>query len=194
MQAAAIGFRAKTGRAIAVVLSITDGVPEFILRREVHLSNPKIAATFQPHHQVMELPWHEARRAVWPAERSIEKIARSVIGDLARELKRDGFEIKAVGAVGSPDRDLAKIGNFHIRAHAAEGILFRRALESAAEKLELPWRSFSDRDLLQTGGAQLHLADRDVDSILKTMGKAAGTPWRADERMAAIAAWLALSA
>src|SRR5262245_31668275 len=145
---ASIGFRSKTGKAIAVALSAGKNTPEFIGRWEVLLHDPAVPETGMPHHQVMELPWPEAQRAVRPYERNIEKIAVSVLKQLAGELRRSGFEIASVGVTGSPDRDLAKIGNFHIRAHAAEGILFRHVIEIAAEKQKLPWHSFSDRDLI----------------------------------------------
>jgi len=76
--------------------------------------------------------------------------------------------------------DLGRIGNEHIRAHAAEGVLFRRVLEVAAERNGVVCRGFSDKEL----GAP--------NAKIKALGKKAGPPWRADERAAAMAAWLAL--
>jgi hypothetical protein len=52
---------------------------------------------------------------------------------LIEELKSQSIKVSGVGIVGAPDRDLARIGNFHIRAHAAEGVLFRKVLNVAAE-------------------------------------------------------------
>src|SRR5262249_45931417 len=95
-----------------------------------------------------------------------------------------GFVVSAVGVVGSPDRKLEKIGNSHIRAHAAEGILFRRVLEIAANEQGLKWRSFSDR--------AFELESLKWKTTLAPLGPAAGKPWRVDERLAAAAACLAL--
>jgi hypothetical protein len=137
MKTATIGFRAKTGKAVAIALAGGRKEPEFIGRWNVLLHDPEIPATYQPHHEVMELPWAEAQLAARPLERSIEKIIVSVLKELVRELKNRGVGLACVAAVGSPDRDLEKIGNFHIRAHAAEGILFRRVIETAAESCKL---------------------------------------------------------
>jgi len=177
MRKASIGFRAKTGKAIAVALSAG---PEFVQRWTIDLVDPDVPATSQPHHEVMELPWPEAQSAVVPIEHRIDEVATDRLRTLIEELRSKEFKVSAIGVVGSPDRDLARIGNPHIRAHAAEGILFRRAIEVAAKQLRVKCRSFSDRGFEEA-------------KVAKALGRAAGRPWRADERAAATAAWLMLS-
>src|SRR5712691_8822362 len=132
MEIASIGFRAKTGKAIAIALSRSDPSPAYLARWEVALHDPKIPATSQPHHEVMELPWSDAQAAVRQFERGIENVAIKVMATLVSDLRSRGFSVSGIGVVGSPDRKLEHIGNPHIRAHAAEGILFRRVLEVAA--------------------------------------------------------------
>jgi hypothetical protein len=190
MRNASIGFRSKTGKAIVVALSGSRKGPEFIGRWDVLLHDPATPATFQPFHEVMEMPWPEAQRAARLTERAIEKIAYSVLSDLKRELKKQGYEITAVGVTGSPDSNLEKIGNFHVRAHAAEGILFRRVVEVAAEKQNLKWRGFSDRNILQTASDELKISEERLNNTLTAIGKIAGPPWRLDERAAAVSAWI----
>ena len=153
--------------------------PAYLARWEVMLHDPHVPATGQPHHHVMELPWSDAQTEVRPIEQRIEDIAVEVLTRLLAELQSQGFKVHAVGVVGSPDRDLEKIGNRHMRAHAAEGILFRRVLELAAAKHQLKCRGFSDRTL----GEPDNMKD-----TLVAIGRAAGRPWRADERAAAVAA------
>lgn len=86
--------------------------------------------------------------------------------------------------VGSAQRDLAKIGNEHIRAHAAEGILFRRVLERAAAEHGIACCAFTEDEIKA----------KNLDAATKRLGAAAGPPWRADERLAASAALMALQA
>ena len=164
-----LGLRAKTGRAIAVVLSSKG---EFLARREIKLSDPAVAGTAQPYHVVMEMPWSEAMVAVRDLVKAIERVATSELRALARE-----FDVRAVGIVGAPDRALEKIGNEHIRAHAAEGVLFRHVLEVAAKANGLRHRAFPEKSLV-------------IDPRVKDLGRVAGSPWRADEKMAATAALL----
>jgi hypothetical protein len=181
---ASVGLRAKTGRAIAVTLAASGKSAEFVDRREISLVNAEIAASGGPYHAVMELPWAEAQLAVRETAAAVERIATAALAAQLRELAARGFDVAGVGIVGSPDRRLETIGNFHIRAHAAEGILFRRVLEVAAAANGVKHQTFSDRSINDPS-----LADE-----MRALGRAAGPPWRADERAAATAAWRVLFA
>jgi hypothetical protein len=63
-QNVSIGLRAKTARAIAVVLGGTTDAPIVLAKLEIKLSDPKIPATAQPYHEIMELSWEESQKAV----------------------------------------------------------------------------------------------------------------------------------
>jgi hypothetical protein len=187
-----IGLRAKTGRAIAVVLGGSPDNPTVVTKLELTLSDRKIPATFQPYHEVMELPWDQSQKAVRTYTRVNETIARKALADLIKKLKTDGFKVKAVGIVGAKDRDLARIGNYHIRAHAAEGVLFRRVLDLAAEANGLKWRAFADKEFDEIVASELGPKAQSVKRKLREIGRVVPAPWRADEKQAATAAWLVL--
>ena len=188
---ASIGFRAKTGKAIAVALAEGPKSPRYLWRREIVLYDPEMPATGQPYHEVMELPWPQAIVEVQTFVERIEAVARAAVKSLLRELAGEGLDVRVIGVVGSADRPLEKIGNFHIRAHAAEGILFRRVLETAAVKNAIRSLAFAEKQLPLASAAALGGTAK-VTSTLKALGREAGPPWRADERSAATAAWLAL--
>jgi len=183
-----IGFRAKTGRAIAVVLGGTSEKPIVLGKTEITLFDREVPETAQPYHAVMDLPWKESERAARKYTRVIEKIARDTVTKMLNEQASNGNRVSAIGIVGSADRDLTKIGNPHIRAHAAEGILFRRVLDLAAEANGLRWRTFSDQTLT-TGPGHRGATLRQKIEDLRTRVPA---PWRAEEKQAATAAWLVL--
>jgi hypothetical protein len=77
----AIGLRAKTGRAIAVVLGGSPDAPIVIAKTEIKLVDPKIPETAQPYHVVMELPWEESQRKVKKFARAIERVAKKAVAD-----------------------------------------------------------------------------------------------------------------
>ena len=97
-----------------------------------------------------------------------------------------------VGVVGAPDRELLRIGNPHIRAHAAEGILFRRVLELGARTNGLQSQTFSDRDFESIMAAQLSGNHSKIKQRLDNLRQSVSPPWRADEKAAAMAAWILL--
>ena len=108
------------------------------------------------------------------------------------ELALDRLTVRKIGVVGSPDRDLSKIGGAHVRAHAAEGILFRAVLERAAEALHISCRSVREKELSSIAGKELRLSTKQLKGGLADFGCQLGSPWRIDQKSAALAAWLSL--
>jgi len=151
----------------------------------VSLIDDAYPLTSGPYHHVMDLPWSEALIAVKDLETQIQSATDRNVARLLEEMQSRKLKIRGIGVVGSPMRNLEKIGNPHIRAHAAEGILFRRVLEVSAETHELPCGGFTEDELKNVA--------EQIGAKLKELGRIAGSPWRADERLAATAAWLALS-
>ncbi len=183
MPDATVGLRSKTGRAIAVALHGKQSAPEFVLREEIALADD---ATRQPYHDVMELPWSESVAAVRPAIEMIRNIAIRSLEGLISAVHARGFDVAAIAVVGPGDRALERIGNPHIRAHAAEGVLFRRVLEEAAAAMRLRCRGMSDP------ASEIGRTRAEITRNLARLGRAAGPPWRSDEKAAATAAWIAL--
>jgi hypothetical protein len=191
-QIACIGLRAKTARAIVVVVAGTAKSPRAVTRAEVCLSALERPAIFQPYHEVMSLPWDEAILAVRDAERSIEAAATRSLKALLLDLGNNGLEIGSVAIVGAPERNLKAIGSPHIRAHAAEGVLFRRVWQVAADTVGMPSEAFPEKGFETFAATRLHLNTDAVRAQLAEFGNAVGRPWRTDEKAAAMAAWLAL--
>jgi hypothetical protein len=194
MRLTAIGLRAKTARAIAVVLSGAADAPVAVRRAELTFATSHTPATFQPYHEVMDLPWDRAQLAVRKAELALVATAAAALRQFVEQARRDGSRVWTVGIVGAPDRKLERIASPHIRAHAAEGVLFRRILERAAEQNGLAWRGYAEKGLEDLAVQELGVAREVLKETLSQFGGAVGRPWRADEKAAAMGAWLALAA
>ena len=192
MNTVSIGLKARTGKAIVVVLSGPAVSPRVVTRTELMVTDPNIPATCQPYHEVMDLPWNEATEAVKPLTAAIEKVAAAALSRVVRDLRAAGLKVSAVGIAGSADRVLEKIGNQHIRAHAAEGILFRQVLESATKANRLRKRTFAEKDLEDLAALELGFTVAKLKQYLGEIGRSAGPPWRTEQRIAAIAALLTL--
>ena len=188
----AIGLRAKTGRAIVVVLGGPPESPIVLLKTEIKLVDPKVPATAQPYHEIMELPFDQWERAVSKSAKAIERVAAKALAKMIDQLQASGQKPIGVGVVGAPDRNLARIGNPHIRAHAGEGVLFRRVLEIGAESNGLKWQVFSDREF--DGAVAMRLSSKysKIRQSLDNLRQSVPPPWRMDEKQAALAAWVVL--
>jgi hypothetical protein len=188
----AIGLRAKTGRAIVVALGGPPESPIVLLKTEIKLVDPKVPATAQPYHEIMELPFDQWERAVSKSAKAIERVAAKALAKMIDQLQASGQKPIGVGVVGAPDRNLARIGNPHIRAHAGEGVLFRRVLEIGAESNGLKWQVFSDREF--DGAVAMRLSSKysKIRQSLDNLRQSVPPPWRMDEKQAALAAWVVL--
>jgi hypothetical protein len=140
----------------------------------------------------MDLPWDESERAVQKLVRAIQRVATKAIAQLLKQQSAKGMNVRAMATVGAKDRDLARIGNPHIRAHAAEGVIFRRVLDEAAVANELPLQVFAEREFEQTIKQRLGSKSTSARKKLDEAARALPPPWRADEKLAAMAAWLVL--
>ena len=192
-KAASIGLRAKTGRAIAVVLAGTAKSPQAIKRMELILTDPTVPATCQPYHEVMDLPWEQAKVAVRETAAVIEGVAAKALAAIISQVRAEGLKVITAGIVGAGDRNLEKLGGTHIRAHAAEGVLFRQVLETAAEMNGIVKRAFVEKGLADLAASERKQPPAVITKQLADFGLAVGRPWRADEKAAAIAGWLALA-
>jgi hypothetical protein len=190
---ACIGLRAKTARAIVVAIAGSGDSPHAVARAELKLDTTGKRELYQPFHEVMLLPWDEAILAVRDAERAIETIATRRLESLVLELRNRGFEVGSVAIVGAPERNLKGIGSPHIRAHAAEGVLFRRVWQVAAQAIGVHAEAFPEKDIETLAADRLRLSVQALRARLLEFGETLGRPWRADEKAAAMAAWAALS-
>ena len=93
-----------------------------------------------------------------------------------------------VGSQVDPD----SIANDHIRAHALEGRLFRSVLEEALQTCGIHTEILIERNAYAQGATKLKESNDNVRCVIQDFGRAAQGPWRAEQKLAALAAWLAL--
>ena len=115
------------------------------------------------------------------------------VSPIARRDRSDSFTAASAGLIVGSLIDPEKVGNPHIRAHASEGRLFRTVLEDALTALGVRCEVIVEKQLPARSAAGLRRPPREIARTLNGFGKALGSPWRADEKAAATAAWLALT-
>jgi hypothetical protein len=108
-------------------------------------------------------------------------------------MKAHGLDPRGAAIVVASVADPARIPGAHARAHAEEGRLYREAVASALGACGVRVATFLEKNVRSTAVAQLELSGEKVDAMLKAFSHRVGTPWRAPEKQAALAAWLGLS-
>jgi hypothetical protein len=191
-QTGTIGFRVKTGYAIAVLLAGPATAPRVLSRRTVQLFDPKGFYARQPYHAALDLPEKEAAKVVERATKSSRSLAIAAVRELVAELTNAGRACRGVGlAVGSLI-DPATLSNDHMRAHALEGRLYRVVLEAGSEASGLPHFALIEREAYEKAAEVLRRTPAQLRKTVSEMGSSVGRPWRAEEKLATLAAWVSL--
>lgn len=190
LERAAAGFTVKSGWACAVLIGGTAASPRLIDSRRVEISDPGIPDAKQPYHA----GFGTARDAGDELKRlvsSVRSYGRKSVSAVIREYQKRTSVVAAGVVVGSLI-DPKTIGNDHIRIHAMEGQLFREVLIDGAERNGVTVAVWRERDLYATAAKRLKTAETVLKKTLIALGENADGGWRAEQKAAALAAWMVL--
>jgi len=144
-------------------------------------------------------PFHEAEPMKFAAAERYISTCQSATGTLAqnafRTLVAKHGLLKAccvLTASGRPLPGLREILASHALIHAAEGEFYRDAIVAAAERIGIPVFKVREKDLA-VAADRLPGSANERKVRLADFGKQVGSPWRQDEKLAAVGAWLALA-
>jgi hypothetical protein len=192
---ATIGFRAHSGWACAILLAGPKTNPKIIDRRRVMLCDRSIQGSKQPFHEAEEMPFASAEAFIERCTKSTDALARFELKALRDVAKKNDLQIVGCGlttASGRPLPDLKSILASHSLIHAAEGEFYRDTLARACKAAKIEVSRVKEREVADWTAARLNLTDTALKTQLATYGKALGAPWTVDEKLATMAAWLAL--
>ena len=178
---------------VAVGGTATD--PVVLCRRQVALVKPGISK--QPYHAAAGMDLQDAERFLRHCKGMARTLAQTGVRETKAELAAQGFQPVGCAVLlssGRPTGELAATLASHPAIHTAEGEFYREALRHGAESCAIPVTGFKERDIAALGAANLGMAEDELQRRIAAFGKAIGPPWRQDEKLATLAAWLVLAA
>ncbi|HKE58940.1 MAG TPA: hypothetical protein VKB46_19645 [Pyrinomonadaceae bacterium] len=193
----AFGFKAHSGWAALVVVGQEDDDWSVVDRRRVELVEADKLWAKQPYHAAEELPPVQARKVVQSGIEHAQRLALRELRSLVESTQAAGNTIAGCAVlVGEPmpGWTVDEILAVHFRMHKAEGVLFRRVLAQAAKECGLKVLEVSEKSLLEQAPTSLGSSIEKLTRLLTTLGKSVGPPWGKDQKEAALAAMMALSA
>jgi hypothetical protein len=196
---AAIGFRAHSGWAAAVALAPAGAIPldapAAIMRRRIEMADRGAPLPSQPYHAAVGLDIREAEQHVANCAARAAVLATNALRGMVEDLRQLGHRTAGCGLLLASGRTLPPLEGIlasHPLLHTAEGELFREALRTACRECGLPIVTVKERELFQRAAVDLDLSAERIERHVAAMGKGLGPPWRQDQKLAAVAAWLAL--
>jgi len=188
---AALGFRVKSGWAAAVLLTDSARSPQLCDVQRIDLSDPRFPETRQPYHAAMGKLETDARK-INRRVRVVRSIAQRSIATLLDGYRQNGYSIRRAALVVGSRIDPASIANPHIRAHALEGQLFRSVLQRSLHGHGIRTEVLLAREAYGKAAVELKQSNENVRCMIQNFGRDAKASWRAEQKLAALAAWFAL--
>ena len=174
-------------RAELVTVAIQNAAPVFLDRRRVELIDEDLPIA-PYHHEALELDIGEASDLVQRVRRSVAEHASGAISNLLETCRAQVLILPASPYDSLPD-SLEEVLSSRPLTNAADGMLYRESLAEAAAELGLEVQRYprkSDPTLLAAEAMGIDVAE--VAALIAQYGRAAGTPWRKDHKLAAAAA------
>jgi hypothetical protein len=193
---AMVGLAPHSGWAAAVVLAGSAAAPRVVLRERLELAAADLAGARQPYHALAGLPPEEAERRLEHYSAAAGRLALSALGGLIERSRTAGVEPAGAGilaATGRSGATLAAILASHALIHTADGQHFRAALARACASLGLAVTQLPQRLLAAEAAGPLRRAPGELAAALRALGRGIGPPWGADQKNAALLAWLLLA-
>jgi hypothetical protein len=201
---AAIGLRAVRGGSVVVAATTGGGAPRVVLSTFLDTAAEGDRLAFEPYHIAFEIAGGrkdvpaEAAAAVAEGRRRQARMAVSGLASLVARLKGVGCEPAMAALLVNRAGWMTDLLEHCLSAPehppVAEGLAVREALRSACRGRGLPIVEMDEKLLPETAAAVLGLSPGAVDARLKALGAAAGKPWRKEQKLACLAAWVALAA
>jgi len=195
MKDAAVGFCVHSGWAAAVAVSLEGREPIVLCRKR-----PQLVEVFnydfrQPYHTAKKTSLPEAREFISQVKSQAAKLACAALREMQGQLEPAGYRLVAAALLLASGRALPALENIlasHALIHTADGELFRGALAEACARCRLRLLRVKDKDLMAEAARSLRISEAALRKRVTQLGRPLGPPWSQDEKLAMLAAWLAL--
>ena len=190
---AALGCRAHTGWAALVVVAGRFALPEILLRGRWELADPSGRVRKNAYQAARGLEPTAAANLVKAAERIAAAQAAVALEQALQEVDTVVRSCAVVVGEFPAGARLESILASHALAHAAEGRLYQRALLQGAESLGLDAEAIPKRSIWEEGESALGVTQDELKHRIDDLRREIGPPWAEDQKLAALAAWIALA-
>jgi hypothetical protein len=177
---------------VVVVLRGSRPSPHIVVRYEIQLSDPWVRESSHPYHLELRDAGAEGERARVLGCAAAERAARRAARTLVDDMKSHGLDPSGAAIVARSFVDPRRVTGAHPRAHAAERKLYCESVRAALEECGVPVLALEEKRVRSAAAERLGRSAKQLDEMLKQFVRGVGTPWRAPEKHAALAAWISL--
>jgi hypothetical protein len=200
-----LGFRALKGGSVVVGVAGDGDGPRIVLSSLLATAADGDRLSLEPYHVAAEMKRGpdggasaEAKAAVAKGRKRQDALAAAGLKDIVSKLRTEGSEpvvaALLVNRAGWMTDLLAYSLAFPDHPPVAEGLAVREALRFACRGVGVEVAEMDEKSLPDLASEVLRLGSPGIDARLKALGATAGRPWRKEQKLACLAAWVALKA
>jgi len=196
----ALGFRAGKGGSIVVGVALEKREPRVMISTHLATATEGDRLSLEPYHVAFEIAQNagaEAAAAVAEGRKRQDKLATKNLNAVTRQLEKAGHGPVIAALLVNRAGWITDLLQYSLGAPehppVAEGLAVRDALRFAFRKAELEIAEMDEKLLPETASKALDLSPASIDARLAALGATAGKPWRKEQKLACLAAWLALA-
>jgi hypothetical protein len=197
-----LGFRAVRGGGVVVGVAAPAGEPRLVLSSFIATAAAGDRLSLEPYHVAAGMPRGpdggasaEAAAAVAEGRRRQGELAARGLAEIVGRLAAADCEPVAAGLLVNRAGWITDLLAHSLSAPehppVAEGLAVRDALRSALRRCGLAATELDEKSLRETAEIALSRPRPEIDGALRALGAAAGRPWRAEQKLSALAAWVA---
>jgi hypothetical protein len=201
----ALGLRALKGGSVVVGVVIDEGDPRVVLSTFLPVAADGDRLALEPYRVAYEMKRgpdggasSEAVAAVAEGHQRQGELASQGLSDIVHRLRHEGCQpvmaALLVNRAGWITDALAYSLSWSEHVPIAEGLAVRQALRLACGRCGLEVAAIDEKSLHEVASEQLRLSPNDMDVRLKSLGAAVGRPWRREQKLACLSAWLTVAA
>jgi hypothetical protein len=197
-----LGLRAMRGGSVIVGVALDKGEPRIVLSSFLATGTEDDRLSLEPYHVAAEMcpggkVTARAKAAVAEGRKRQDKLATKNLKDILENLRAEKREPIAAALLMNRAGWVTDLLSYSLafadHPPVAEGLAVRDALRFASTQAGLAIAEVDEKSLHDLASEILRLSTAVIDARLKALGSAAGRPWRKEQKIACLAAWLTLA-
>jgi hypothetical protein len=200
-----LGFRALKGGGVVVGVAGNGSAPRVVLSTFLATAAEGDRLALEPYRVAAEMAQNlqggvpsEAAMAVAEGRKRQAELAAKGLDNIVRKLREAGCEPVVAALLVNRAGWITDLLEYSLswpeHVPVAEGLAVRDALRFAIGRVGIDVAELDEKSLPDFASRELGIPPADLDAGLKAIGAAVGRPWRKEQKLACLAAWVAVAA
>jgi hypothetical protein len=200
-----LGFRSVKGGGVVVGVVGNGSEPRVVLSTFLTTAADGDRLALEPYRVAAEMAQErhggvlaEAAAAVAEGRKRQGEMAAKGLDNIVRKLQDAGCEPVIAALLVNRAGWITDLLEYSLswpeHVPVAEGLAVRDALRFAIGQVGIDVAEFDEKSLPDVASKKLGMSPAELDDGLKALGAAVGRPWRKEQKLACLAAWVAVAA